>query len=130
MYIPLSIFILSFVGMASVIVVKLFEMRSGKKLALGKLSEKYDRHLSRQTGRLKMIIGLVNKENGHRVLYEIVHSSVWMWTKVRSKADSLAHKAVNFVRREHVPKSKGTVSFFLKDISGHKDVTTNKKHSL
>ena len=113
------VFIIALVLIAFLFVQKSFEISYGKKILLENAFIKCDRWIHNLLLKIKYWWSHVNFKNTKRVF-------VWLATNMRrllvAVKRRLDHKQSSFfTKREYrAPKNRGSVSFFLKDVSDYK----------
>jgi hypothetical protein len=119
-------FAMSLVGICGLIVVKNWELKTGKKSILTSLEFHADKALAERMVRSKEAILLAVRE-GLRgtglflmdTLHDIRHSFVGFWQRSQTRMSL-------FLRERELPQD-GKVSFFLKNVLEHKQTLRNER---
>ena len=117
--ITLVVFLIALALLIFSVVMKNVELKYGRKIFLASLFEKCDVVIFKVLASLKLWWGHVNFKNTKLIFSWIIVSIRNSVTAMKRRFD---HKQSHFfTKRDHdISKHKGSVSFFLKDISEHK----------
>lgn len=113
----LTLFTISGILLASLFIVRFWELKIGKKTFFGKLTSKTDTFfyscVSTCSDAYKALVTSLH----HLFTHHVPSRSEKMWDGVRRFAQAKQTKARDVLRGRKVLKEKGSVSFFLKNIS-------------
>jgi len=115
----LSIFIVSFVGMIIMIVVKLFEIRIGKDFVFVVWRNKIDEYTHLWFAKVKKFV--TSKErNTIAFVKNIPVQILALVSKLHVYLHKRYGKQVDMIKGRKIPTNKGSVSFFINSISEYK----------
>jgi hypothetical protein len=98
---------------------KNIELARGRKIFLAKLFAKSDAFFSYLFFVFKLLLKQINLNNTKLIFSKIIASIRGLVAAIKSRLDHKHHPF--FTKKDHdQAKHKGSVSFFLKDISEHK----------
>lgn len=120
----LVVFIVALVLIVLFFVLKNIELSSGRVFIITSFLSRFDGHLLNLFKKIKLAFLAINFTNAKLIFSKIIVSIRKSITTVKRRFD---HKhSPFFVKKEHnYLKNKGSVSFFLKDISEHKKSLKN-----
>lgn len=118
--ITLIVFLVSFFLLTLLLIMKSMEVYRGRKIFLESFFLKCDDLILTSLLKLKTWWGHINFKNTKRVFVWVIMKVHYFVIAIKRRFD---HKQSHFfIKREspHMSKNKGSVSFFLKDISDYK----------
>lgn len=113
----LTLFTISGILLAVLFVVRIFELRMGRKTLFGKLTAKTDAFFYACVNTCVDAYKALSTSLHRLFTHHVPSHSEKMWDGVRRFAQAKQTKARDVLRGRKVLKERGAVSFFLKNIS-------------
>ena len=115
----LIIFILSCIGMLLMILVKLFELKTGRDFILAQWRQKIDKHAHVWFAKTKDFV-LKAEKGAVAFVKNIPIHTLELVSKLHMYLHKKYGKRVDMIKGRTIPTNKGSVSFFINSISEYK----------